>query len=421
MPGPDRNTHEIIQLHGGIANLNAEIELQTALLNNLERKKSLMRRQLNAVFDPVARLPLEISSYIFLQCLDSPKLGLHDIPLLFLCVCHAWAEIALATPALWTAIHITFPCAEGSKDALSLWLGRARNRPLSISLEGIFDQDIISVIWHHGKNLKHLEMCSDDPEGPDGVGDESARIWGDIGLAQLPSLETLTIITANQGRSLFLHDMIRLLHLAPNLTELALCHWIGRDVVDDEVVLPKLRRLTFGDQDACPTYDDAILTQLTLPALEALFLPVKDGLGHNLLSFLRRSSPPLRKLVLGRGLHSADTAILVDCLRLVPNLRLLELWRSGSDLWEALFAALVAYPSPMVPHLETIVLHLHLDEYRHDRPISNSPWWAARRRQFQLIHIMVHCRGLLSVPEFREVVEGTEVRISVVEEIRRGW
>ncbi|KAJ7657481.1 hypothetical protein B0H17DRAFT_870855, partial [Mycena rosella] len=65
-----------------------------------------------AVRDPVSRLPLEISSEIFIQCLPStsnPQPGARDIPMLLLNICNAWTDIALSTPALWEAIHIQFP------------------------------------------------------------------------------------------------------------------------------------------------------------------------------------------------------------------------------------------------------------------------------------------------------------------------
>ncbi|KAJ6541783.1 hypothetical protein B0H19DRAFT_883727, partial [Mycena capillaripes] len=90
---------------------------------------------LNAVLDPIARLPLEISSDIFLRCLPPfPEPGTRYFPMLFLHVCSAWTNIALSTPALWAAVRIAFPCAEGFKEGLQAWLRRAGNNPLSICL-----------------------------------------------------------------------------------------------------------------------------------------------------------------------------------------------------------------------------------------------------------------------------------------------
>ncbi|KAJ7646033.1 hypothetical protein DFH06DRAFT_1050665, partial [Mycena polygramma] len=117
-----------------IVQIAAEIDLQKKLLNQLEHDKSQVQRQLNAVLDPMARLPVELSSEIFLQSLPPlPEPGAPQ-PLLLLKICHAWTDIALSTPALWADIHIASPCTEGFTEVLALWFPRARTRPLSIFL-----------------------------------------------------------------------------------------------------------------------------------------------------------------------------------------------------------------------------------------------------------------------------------------------
>ncbi|KAJ7826199.1 hypothetical protein B0H14DRAFT_2817691, partial [Mycena olivaceomarginata] len=84
------------ELRARIVKLETEIEQQKKLLTNLERYKKLAQRQLNAVLDPVARLPLEISSEIFVLSRIFPE----HIPMLLLNVCNAWSNIAFSTPAL---------------------------------------------------------------------------------------------------------------------------------------------------------------------------------------------------------------------------------------------------------------------------------------------------------------------------------
>jgi hypothetical protein len=93
------------------------------------------------------------------------------------------------------------------------------------------------------------------------------------------------------------------MHLAPNLVE---CVFELMDVFDirnpddhEKVVLPALRRLIFGPSGTCPVSDDDVLKCLSLPALEALSLSIRDVSGDDLISFLKRSSPPLQELVLG--------------------------------------------------------------------------------------------------------------------------
>ncbi|KAJ7640371.1 hypothetical protein DFH06DRAFT_1000707, partial [Mycena polygramma] len=126
------------KLRARVAELATEIDLQKELLKTLEKDKSLVQRELNAALDPVARLPLEISSEIFLQSLSAfpeRKPSVEDAPMLLLRICHAWRDIALFTPELWTGIQITFPNdAPGFKKGVQAWLDHASNRPLSISL-----------------------------------------------------------------------------------------------------------------------------------------------------------------------------------------------------------------------------------------------------------------------------------------------
>jgi hypothetical protein len=148
------------ELRARIVELDIALNLQRELPRKLERDKSLVQRRLNAFLDPVAGLPLEISSEISVQSLAPfPKPGTLHTPMLFLNVCHAWSDIALATPTLWAGVHIVFPCARGFKEGLTVWLECARNRPLSVLLEGVFDHDIVSIIWGHGQELQHLEIC----------------------------------------------------------------------------------------------------------------------------------------------------------------------------------------------------------------------------------------------------------------------
>lgn len=130
------------------------------LLKKLEPEKSLVQKQLNAILHPVLRLPLEISSEIFIQSLppSHPEPGAHHVPMLLLNVCNAWTTIALSTPTLWAGIHIVFPCARGLKEVLPTWLHRAQRRPLSISLEGKMERGVADVIWEHGQ-LKNLQIC----------------------------------------------------------------------------------------------------------------------------------------------------------------------------------------------------------------------------------------------------------------------
>ncbi|KAJ7453625.1 hypothetical protein B0H11DRAFT_1820304, partial [Mycena galericulata] len=122
------------ELQARIAKISADIELQKAVLKNLEHSKILVQRQLNSVCDPIARLPLEISSEIFMQCLPPLPFppGAHRIPMVLLNICSAWTDIALSTPALWATIFICLPCTEEFQQLLKTWLQRSHKRPSSV-------------------------------------------------------------------------------------------------------------------------------------------------------------------------------------------------------------------------------------------------------------------------------------------------
>ncbi|KAJ7458026.1 hypothetical protein B0H11DRAFT_2062364 [Mycena galericulata] len=162
------------ELQARIKKISADIERQKKLLKNLEQNKCLVQRQLNAARDPVARLPLEISSEIFIQCLPSlPEPGAHRLPMILLNVCNAWTSIALSTPALWEAIRVVYPRAEGFPQLLTIWLQRACNRPLSVSFTDAFHEGIIPIVWQHNQRLKHLEICYKQEYGNEDSDEES--------------------------------------------------------------------------------------------------------------------------------------------------------------------------------------------------------------------------------------------------------
>ncbi|KAJ7302081.1 hypothetical protein DFH08DRAFT_906008 [Mycena albidolilacea] len=139
-------------LRARIEEISSEIDLQKELLRKLERDRSVAQRQLNSVVDPVARLPLEISSEIFLQYLDlfstAEERGARQ---LLLNICNTWTTIALSSPALWSTIEIQFPGQpRGLPIVLPMWFERAANRPVSLFLYGdlsILDHPVSTIIW----------------------------------------------------------------------------------------------------------------------------------------------------------------------------------------------------------------------------------------------------------------------------------
>ncbi|KAJ6542070.1 hypothetical protein DFH09DRAFT_1368264, partial [Mycena vulgaris] len=294
---PLRASMSAKELELRIDKLSADIIRQKEVLKQLESSKSAAQRQLNAILDPVARLPLEISSEIFIQCL-SARPGPHasDPPLLFLNICNMWTEIALSTPALWAAIHVDNPVVDLGK-LLDSRFKRAGSRALSISLPQSLAGDISLVIGTHRDRLRDLSMYDDD--------DDIALV---IDVGPFVFLQTLSITGISTDP--VTHDPIRqmpstamgILRVSPNLVECtfnSVLHSIDDDDYAGEIlVFPHMKHLKFGNSPH--SYgSDLILDYISTPCLQTLHLYTDARNEGALLRFLERSSPPLQKIVLG--------------------------------------------------------------------------------------------------------------------------
>ncbi|KAJ7828000.1 hypothetical protein B0H13DRAFT_304508 [Mycena leptocephala] len=417
------------ELRARLEKLSTDIDLQKEVLKKLEKDRSLVQWQLNAVLDPVARLPFEISSAIFLHCLPATlaEVGARHVPMLLLNICNTWSNIALSTPSLWAAIHIVFPRPDGFKELLPAWLQRAGNRLLSVTLRGTVDGDVAAIIWRHGQ-LKHLEICCDEDEDDDEDSDEDTNVidlFGGMSPGPLPFLETLTIrgFADARGQGYPGLQMRELLRMAPNLVE---CIFDSMSPVYDieiaaptaeKLVLPALRRMVFGGSLRNPDSDDEILTHITLPALETLSLWL-DISGNDLLAFFQRSSPPIQDLFVGSGSAHLDSDELHECFRLLPTLTRFEIRRPTLILVAKLFDALADSPS-LLPNLHSLIIHLYSSS------MPDSSWktllraLSTRRTQLQIVQVQLYVGPPLSLKPgadvlaaFRELIaDGMQVHI----------
>ncbi|KAJ7506528.1 hypothetical protein B0H11DRAFT_2219227 [Mycena galericulata] len=161
-------------------------------LAKLERHRIILQRQLHTIATyPVLTLPVELTTHIFSLCLPTIKElresgpsfsgGLKTTPMLFLAVCRAWREIALATPALWSTLQIRFETIpqnvasepELVEEFVDQWLGRAALRPLSILFQtSRYDDDdytvtpsrVRDIIHRYAHRMVYLELHSSQSE-----------------------------------------------------------------------------------------------------------------------------------------------------------------------------------------------------------------------------------------------------------------
>ncbi|KAF8155304.1 hypothetical protein K438DRAFT_1987022 [Mycena galopus ATCC 62051] len=402
------------ELRARIVKLDMEIELQKSLLAKLEHDKKLLNRQLNVLVDPVARLPLEISSEIFLQCLRDPfpKPGAREAPMLLLDICSNWTAIALSTPALWMAVQIDFPCSARLAQVLPIWFERAHNRPLSVSLHGDLDPRVFAIIWQYGRQLKHLAISCTTHIFPD----DQPDLFGDIARVPLPLLTTLSVHGSSDGREISGDHLIQLLGRAPNIVECNLNN-VAIYGTSEKVVLPTLRRLRFEDSD------DKLLDCLSLPVLETLSVPMLEVSLPDLISFLKRSAPPLQELTLGWAYHATPFSPLHECLHLIPRLTQFVMWLPDSQVVAELFAALAESHS-LLPHLSRLSIDMSGNWDGSKCDIPESAWRAllralsTRRNRFRirLLGPDITAPPRDVVAAFRElVVEGVQIYIGATE------
>ncbi|KAK7022415.1 hypothetical protein R3P38DRAFT_2960898 [Favolaschia claudopus] len=340
-----RSRHQHAQNSSKLA---AAIKAKRTLLRDLISQSRQARHKLNLCVDPMARLPLELRSLIFLRVLPvEPVVTPKAPPMVLLNVCRLWRDIALATPKLWCDIEMALPLGSKYSKLCEVWLSRARSMPLSVGLHGsmILQQNVLDLLVQYRHQLEHLTLflsCARDSPRPGTIS------FGLIEGSCLPSLKTLSVDSDSNDSVFFAPgEWLKLWRAAPNLSSLSIqntFHGAGVEGEDDgplpPIALPSLNELRLGNlkNDAFGIYwedrgSSVVLKFLTLPALHNLSLSFLDISAEAFISFLARSSSPLRSL---------DFAIprfgwpVSEALRLIPtltDLRLSAYSAHPTNLW----------------------------------------------------------------------------------------
>ncbi|KAJ7844510.1 hypothetical protein B0H14DRAFT_3868301 [Mycena olivaceomarginata] len=316
----------------------------------------------------MARLPVEITSDIFLHCVPTtPRPVSLTAPMVFLNICQLWRNIALSTPFLWAGIRLEF-LPRGAKFAklCRLWIDRARTLPLSFSLHGSLDRRIEVLVQRYRVQLQNLKLFVR-------TGDDLQRLRMQ---GPFHSLRTLTIGAdeTNSVEADFLNadECLEILRTAPELVECAFDDvFYEQDIYSagsplQSLTHTSLRALRLGmpQSRAIEGYHGNsafILQYITLPSLEHLEIADFDITIHDFISFLTRSAPPLASLRMSHRLElfysnpddEADDdstpfrtflGVLGGAENFLPNLRNLTLWACFSKREDcvALISALTA-------------------------------------------------------------------------------
>ncbi|KAJ7165884.1 hypothetical protein C8R46DRAFT_1096480 [Mycena filopes] len=358
-------TAGVDDLRKRICEIASAIQTHKDAIHELEQTKSEVQGDLNAILDPIARLPLEISSDIFLQSRPSiPSCDPDTAPLVFLRVCRAWSNIALSTSSLWSTVCIDsqFSGRFGFLGLSETWITRAQGHPLSVFITGFLNSMVADMLRRHVDRLHTLKLALVSQQ-------ELPLIW-----MPFPSLRSLTIShrAVDSGRygqpeyhvSFDLEGCVDLLCAAPKLVECTIV-----DVYPGPRSSasgphpssfsrhPTLKHLRLGNENGriCTAQ---LLDSLTLPALESLSLSSFDLPSADFVAFLTRSSPPLTSLVLlGESTWATDSRERLFLL--LPRLVHLEVKFHRPELFEFLVVRALGE----LPTLRS----LHVREYTPDR------------------------------------------------------
>ncbi|KAJ7133439.1 hypothetical protein C8R44DRAFT_772426 [Mycena epipterygia] len=320
---------------------------------SLQQIQSHIQSEPNNLLDPMANLPPELSSDIFLRCLptapEERTPNPHQAPMIFLNICHLWRTIALSTPALWTTLHIELPGAPGFEHLCDRWLARAGNRATSISMIGRLYPELGDVLTQRAHRVQNLELCFPSEK-------RLAQITG-----AFSALKTLTIVQDNDssaqhfGRTA--RRVVQMMRAAPQLVECTFTEvYYKRDLEDDvgaAVIHPSLQRLQLGDGSSGSSA--TILQRLTLPALRSLHISDFDIPLNVALNFITRSAPPLQSLCMQPPYEGWPAEGIETFFRLLPDLTDLELRSREDDDFS--FLEVLATVQNFLPNLRNLTIN----------------------------------------------------------------
>ncbi|KAJ7490706.1 hypothetical protein FB451DRAFT_1513582 [Mycena latifolia] len=292
--------------------------LRVLRVRDLEKRKSDAQRDLNAILDPMARLPLDICSDILTQCLPrypSP-LDAQEAPL---------RNLALSTPSLWNTICLWEPHIRQFDKLLEVCLERARSLPLSLwwlssdkGSDESLKERIQALLEQHTHRHHDLPASRNWPFRTPGLPPSpvSTNVWEMLRGA--PNLEDCTFEglhyeeSVNETPSLT-HSSLRHLHLGLPRREL------------DQVEPPHHR---FQHP---PRYFSVLLGRSSRALLSLDMNMPNEERASRMVDTYFRLIPGLRSLALECSasqsqffLHFLDT--LATDQDLLPNLRNLTIW-----------------------------------------------------------------------------------------------
>ncbi|KAK6966651.1 hypothetical protein R3P38DRAFT_2590423 [Favolaschia claudopus] len=366
------NVSTVNKLLEQIQALPVAIEEQKRVLFDLEQRRSNARMTLNSYLDPMARLPLEIQSQIFFDVEPGTASKVpHSLaaPMVFLTISRLWHAIALAIPRLWTTLEIeALPRRAGYIELCNRWIQRTQSLPLLLSLEGargslLLDPNTQDLVTRHRDRLESLNLGLSVTRWDNLYPERRILVRGPF-----PALRTLRV-HANEGISFSkVDEWLDLLIAAPALTT---CTFDNMSCTPaHRLVHPALRYLCFGEAYSFSSRLNhgntaTLLKYVTLPALQTLRITNLDIKESEFISFLTRSSPPLRSLSLVFN-QRWPPQFMSAIFKSMPTLTRSELVRASWSDPNFMLTLLTAAQDGALPLLHTlrVVMHAKIDYLR---------------------------------------------------------
>ncbi|KAF7352461.1 F-box domain-containing protein [Mycena venus] len=285
-----------------LADLEAQILPLERKLSVLRAEQALLQERLDSYKYPVLTLPNEITSEIFKHFPSRyPPLTGPLSPTRLTHICRNWREIALATPALWSAF--TFfdhsNSIERKRQISDIWLKRSSSCPLAISITSFRRHvgcEMFPGIVAHRTRWEHLKLyvCGLDLSTIDGP---------------MPLLRHLDVELLEKSPTvLAFHDV-------PLLRTVVLGHYASASVI-----LPWVQLTSLVLTDVGPSRCFPILQQTTNLVHCELEIGIEDdGLDVAYLPERNITLPYLDSLVLtnvdGEAVHVFLNPFVVPALR----------------------------------------------------------------------------------------------------------
>ncbi|KAK7022382.1 hypothetical protein R3P38DRAFT_3271151 [Favolaschia claudopus] len=357
----------IRELRSRIDDISSAIEAQELLLRDLYSERSEAQQKLNFFLDPMARLPLELQSHIFLQIsVDShSNPELNGLPMVLLTVSRMWRDIALSTPRLWCMLVMDYlPRGPDYSQICDMWLSRARSLPLSLTLSGSppLEQDVRDLVKRYRDQVASLTLKLSPYDDEYNLlslyllfrPDEDSR---------LSSLKTLSIGAREMAYFRGIDEWLNVFRAAPVLSSFTLYNTFTNEIDDSQpLYLASLEILHLGQPYPSMMLGEsstscAILQYLTLPALKTLSLSEYDIPNEEFVAFFSRSAPPLESLDVAISSREPVVSQVFCHIPTLTHLKLSAVAHDGAADPFLPFLELLGKSSDILPNLCKLAFH----------------------------------------------------------------